>query len=46
MAFPPRPPHTRMVRYWGRRRLLQVTCFPLAVMMPPPITIGQYQPRA
>jgi hypothetical protein len=30
MGLPPRPPHTRMVRYWCRRRLFQVMCFPFA----------------
>jgi predicted DNA-binding WGR domain protein len=42
MAFPPRPPHTRIVRYWSQQRLLQVTCFPLAAMMLPPVPIGRY----
>jgi hypothetical protein len=46
MAFPPRPAHTRIVRYWGGRRLLQVTCFPLAATMPPPVGVGQSPTRA
>jgi hypothetical protein len=47
MAFPPRPPHTRIVRYWSGRRLVQVTCFPLAARVPPPpVGVGPYQARA